>query len=710
MRHDTVQRCDKALMLVLLFFSLPTMGGEIAGLVYDVSTGKPLPNANIVVEGTDLGAASDINGKYRIQSIPAGDYIVRVSYVGYDAVEKKVILQTETSPSLDFPLRESFFQMQQVVVTATRDQRLLEDVPVVTEVISRQEINDKGAEDLAEILEDRPGIMVETGSSGDKLFFMNGVDSKRILILVDGLPISGKVNSRNPIDLVDADNIQHVEIVKGPGSPLYGSDAMGGVINIITENYADELRVYARGRAGSNDLYSGTLGISGRSDKLSYAANADYVTRGFNQASSEIQINDAKSNSLNGTLRYNSVKIGFFQVGSSYKQDEQNSESAFMGGLSDNTAKNNNLSAHFVWDWDVSKVVGLKIYTFTSNNERTYKSAQKNSSAAAAIDTTTDNLWGVKSDFTVQAAKWAKIDLGVDYTNNIYKAERLPDEKNRLQSGLFAQLETEFASRLTFIIGGRYDKITELAGHFSPRLSALYAFFSDLKMRASWGGGFRAPSFVEQYSDFPIPIPGVPLRVVGNPDLKPEQSRGGNFGVEYFWNNKILTNLTLFQNMFEDMIVDYQKDRFTYSYLNTKSATFRGVELQSRLSFTRNFKSTLSYNYTQINQKDQEVAISKISPHTAFVRLTYGLLDNKLHMSLRGQYFSQRDILVVTGHGGGYEKVKKDGYTTLDLTFSYQLGTMLTLRFGSTNLTDYIDENYGPYMGRRIFFGCDAEI
>lgn len=700
---------NRALLLILFsLFCFSSSFAQITGIVKDATTGSPLPNANVILVGTDFGAASDVHGNYVIEQVPAGEYVIKASYMGYESEEKSIAVQEGASLQVNFELREQFFQMQHVVVTATRDVRLLENVPVVTEVVTREEIEEKGAEDLSEILEDRAGIMVETGTSGDNLLYMNGVDSKRILILVDGLPISGKVNSRIPVNLVDADNIQHIEIVKGPGSPLYGSDAMGGVINIITKDYTKDLTINANGRIGSDELYSGNLNVSGATRNFAYLLGADYVTRGFDQASSEIQINDSKSNGLNGKLSYDNGSIGRFEFKSSYKQDEQNSESVVMGGLSNNTAKVDRLDADVKWDWKTTKYLDVKLNPYMSNNERTYETVRENSTSAS-IDTTTEKMWGLKSDFTLKPVSWAKLDFGMDYLSNSYNNQRLPEPKDRSHNGVFFQLEAQ-VKKVNLIVGGRYDKITDIDGHFSPRLSALVSFTPDFKLRASYGGGFRAPSFIELYSDFPMPIPGVPLRVVGNENLRPEESLGGNVGVEYFWNNRILTNITLFQNRFEDMIVDYQKDRFTYSYLNTESATFQGVEIQSRISVSKAFKTTISYNYTDIAQKEKDVAFSKISPHTAFVRLAYGLFGNKLKFSLRGQYFSARDILVVTGHGGGYSKVRKDPYTTLDATLSYRMNSMLTLRTGATNLTDYIDENYGPYMGRRLFVGCDAGI
>ncbi|UCE06791.1 MAG: TonB-dependent receptor [bacterium] len=714
--HDFVKKSK----LIALIFSLIVVSlvfaaighaqdfGIVKGKVADVHTGKPLPNANVVLVGTQRGAATDLNGEFVINRVPAGDYQLKVTYIGYESVVKTITLISNDEIFAQFDMREDFFQTQQIVVTATRTEKLMEDVPVVTELVTQAEIEEKGAEDLSEILEDRPGIAIESGTTGGKFLYMNGVDSRRILVLVDNVPLSGKLNNRLQLNLIDADKIDHVEIVKGPGSALYGNDAMGGVINIITKGYSKNLKVQANGRVGSNDLYSGNLSFSGSNKSLDYALNVDHLREGFDQGASEIEIKETLSSSVNGKVRYQNDVIGGLAFSGEYKQDEQTSESAFMGGISDNNAKIKNLNSNLVWNKAFSDRFTFRLTGYYTDNFRTYESASQGSPQPASIDTTTDELFGVKSDFTVMPFKKVKVDFGFDLSSNDYENERLPAVQNRKQSGVFTQVETNLINNFTFTIGGRYDKITDLEGYFSPRLSAMYTFNSGLKLRGSYGGGFRAPSFIELYSDFPIPIPGMPLRVVGNPDLKPEKSIGGNLGVEYFWNSFLLVNAMLFHNKFEDMIVDYEPQPLTYSYLNVENATFRGVELQTRFYLLNNLTTTLSYNFTDIDQKEEDVAFSKISPHTASLRVTYGLFKNRLKFSLRDQFFSERDILVVSGMSGAYTRVKKDAYNEVDITLSYKLNKLLTLRLGTTNLTDYTDKDYGPYIGRRIFFGIST--
>ena len=689
-------------------FSMAQSTGYVTGRVTDSATGSPLISANVIIVGTTLGAASDQNGYFKISNVPAGSYEIRVTYMGYKSQKKKIQVAASGTVTADFSMEEDFFQTEQVVVTATRTEKLMQDVPVITEIITAAEIAEKGAEDVSEILEDRPGINIESGTTGNKFLYMNGVDSRRILILVDNVPQTGKLNDRIQLNFIDADKIDHIEIVKGPGSALYGNDAMGGVINIITRGYARGFKIQANGRTGSNDLFSGNLNISGSLNKLGYYFNVDHFQKGFDQGASEIKINETKSNSFSGKLKYDFSNLGELQLQSEFKTDEQSSESSFMGGVSENLSKNDNFNTNLVWRNSLTRTLQYQFTGYYSDNFRTYESAPQNSPVPASVDTTTDQLIGLKSDFTYQPLNQVKFDLGFDVSKNDYENERMADAQTRNQTGVFIQAETNLFKKLTFLLGGRYDKITDLKSYFSPRVSAMYAVNSDLKLRGSWGKGFRAPSFIELYSDFPIPIPGMAMRVLGNPDLEPETSIGGNIGVEYFYKSLFLINATYFHNDFKDLIVDYQAAPLTFSYLNVEKATFKGVELQTRLYLTDNLTTTLSYNYTDVNSDQKDVAFSRISPHTGFVRVVYGLFKNKLKLSLRDQFFSKRDILVVSGYSGDYQKVKKDAYNQLDLTISYRLSNMLGARFGVNNLTDYTDENYGPYVGRRIFFGLST--
>ena len=163
-------------------FTVSAESLDIKGIVLDSKTGSVLPYANVTIEGTNRGAAANSKGEFIIKNVTAGEYTLHAKVIGYETGEQKTTVTAQFNPQIRFELNESYFQMDQVVITATRSEKLLQDVPVITEFISQTEIEEKGADDLAEAMEDRPGILVESNSSGGKILRMNGIDNKRILI------------------------------------------------------------------------------------------------------------------------------------------------------------------------------------------------------------------------------------------------------------------------------------------------------------------------------------------------------------------------------------------------------------------------------------------------------------------------------------------------------------------------------------------------
>lgn len=694
-------------IVLFLLIVVQARAADITGIITSAQTGEPLHAANVFLIGTQIGSSTNLRGEYILENVKEGQYEIKVTYMGYKSVLKSISVAGENL-ALSFKLEEDFFLAESVVVTATRTDKLLEDVPVTTEFIAQAEIVQKGAEDVAEILEDRPGITVETGASGGKFIYMNGIDSKRVLILKDGVPLSGKLNDRNDLNLIDSDQVDHVEIVKGPGSALFGSEAMGGVVNIVTKGLPKNFEIEFNGRSGSNELYSGGFTISGMKNNLGLKLNVDHFQKGLDQFGDNISVTNAKSNRFGGELLLSDSPIGRLEFNGEYKEDSRDMEVAFMGRATTNISEVDHKNMSLRWNRSLGRKMDGQIIGYYSDNFRTYETVMEHVPAGTAVDTTTDRILGVKSDFSWLASNRFKVDFGADYSTQDYDSPRIASEINRNQIGVFGQTEIHPIKKMVLTLGARYDKISDLDGHLSPRISAMMKFSSNLKLRASWGEGFRAPSFIELFSDFPLPIPGMPITLVGNGDLKPEVSRGGQLGIESQIHSKVLLNVTAFQNQFTDMIVDYQKDMTTFSYLNVEKAKFTGVEFQSRIYFLNNLTSTISYNYTHIDNRDEDVAFSKIAPHTAAFRLNYSLFNGKMRFSFRDQFFSKRDILVYTGPMSGYVVENKGAYNLIDLTLSYKFHSLLTVRVGVDNVTDYTDEDYGPWLGRKFFVSINS--
>jgi len=239
-------------------------GGKVAGVVKDADTGKPLPWTSIVIEGTNLGAGTNLDGRFEITDIVPGKYNVIASAIGFRTQLKKVKVNSNGDVLLDFKLEDSPLELKGVVVTGTRTPRYIKEAPVYTEVITKKAISNKSAHNLYDALEGAPGIRVEQQcqACNFSVLRMQGLGADHTQILLDGQPIYSGLASVYGLQQLGTTDIDQIEIVKGAGSALYGSNAVAGAINIISSvPYKTEGKIGVEvGEYGTNK-YDITAGI-----------------------------------------------------------------------------------------------------------------------------------------------------------------------------------------------------------------------------------------------------------------------------------------------------------------------------------------------------------------------------------------------------------------------------------------------------------------
>ena len=222
--------------LFIIFFSLICSQNNfyLKGTIIDSINKNPIPAVNILLNNSNLGTESDQDGNFLINNINSDKIKIIFSHIGYQSIEKEIILP-QNNP-LMITMEETFFSMDELVITSTRTKKIHKDVPIATEVINKKEIQTSGALNVSDLLSQRSGMSMSTSVEGSSVLNILGIDSRYILILLDGQPITGRFNSRVSLDQITTSNINQIEIIKGPNSSLYGSEAMGGVINIITDS------------------------------------------------------------------------------------------------------------------------------------------------------------------------------------------------------------------------------------------------------------------------------------------------------------------------------------------------------------------------------------------------------------------------------------------------------------------------------------------
>ncbi len=207
------------------------------GDVKSAVTNEHIPYANILVKGTKLGTSADGTGHFKFVNLPLGKLTIIAKAVGYKPQEKEVVMEKDKAVTLFFELEEAILNMGQVVVTGTRTEHFIKDVPVRTEVITMKEIDDKNAGNLYEALEGTPGIIVEQQCQycNFSMVRMQGLGSEHTQVLIDGQPIYSGLAGVYGLQQMGTVDINQIEVVKGAGSALYGSSAVAGSINIVTK-------------------------------------------------------------------------------------------------------------------------------------------------------------------------------------------------------------------------------------------------------------------------------------------------------------------------------------------------------------------------------------------------------------------------------------------------------------------------------------------
>ncbi|AFH48832.1 Outer membrane ferrienterochelin/colicins receptor [Ignavibacterium album JCM 16511] len=228
------------LLIILLVIQIHAQDKTDAMLFGDVksaTTKEHIPYANILVKGTKLGTSADASGHFKLANLPLGKLTIIAQAVGYKPQEKEVVMQKNKAVDIFFELETDILNLGQVVVTGTRTEHFIKDVPVRTEVITMKEIDDKNASNLYEALEGTPGVIVEQQCQycNFSMVRMQGLGAEHTQILIDGQPIYSGLAGVYGLQQIGTVDINQIEVVKGAGSALYGSSAVAGSINIVTK-------------------------------------------------------------------------------------------------------------------------------------------------------------------------------------------------------------------------------------------------------------------------------------------------------------------------------------------------------------------------------------------------------------------------------------------------------------------------------------------
>jgi outer membrane receptor for ferrienterochelin and colicins len=622
-------------------------------------------------------------------------------------------------PRAESPPRE----VREVVVTAARTEQAIGDVAVSTRVIDRAAIEASGAENLAAILEEQPGLQVlrSFAGAGGVGVQMHGLDAKYVLILVDGQRATGRVGGVIDLSRFPAEDIARIEIVKGPGSSLYGADAIAGVINIITRKATRALEVDARARYGSFHTADLAATAGGRRGRWSTRWSAGWThTAGFDRDPSTPSTTGNAGHTLHAAQRTElrarrDVTLGLHA--DVQRRDLGGVDSNAAGAVFDRRSLTHTASATLTPEITWSAPARLRLTGHVAHFDDLYSLDQRKSDALDQRQRTQDTLGQIGAQYDHLVAGRHLFSTGLEVQLEHLSTPRLEGgTSTRQRLGLYAQDEWKLALQplVVVVAGARLDLDSQFGGYPSPRLAVRIDPAPALTLRASAGLGFRAPSFRELYLAFANPSAGY--RVTGNPDLRAETSRSATAGLAWTFGDRRVLSLDYFHHRLRDLIaLDGNSlslgTESVFRYVNVGDARSHGVEAALSSRFGAQLEVELSYTFTRAVDLELRRPLPSRPAHHGHARVRWRHPRSGTSAQLRGAVQGQQYYYGDDDGDGVETPTRVAPYASVDVRVAQELlGGRLTLFAGVDNLFDAGDATYLPLIPRLFYGGLSARI
>ena len=570
--------------------------------------------------------------------------------------------------------KDSDRQTDIIVVTGARGERRLKDTVESIEVITRQQIEGTSAMNLADVLQTHAGIQLSFDQGGGIGLRLQGLDAKHILILIDGERLSGRVRGVIDLQRFPLERIERIEIIKGPASALYGSDAIGGVVNIITRQSKKPLEFGAFGRYGYGDSHlldlSGYLGLKRKKWDLQlsvgwhrYDAYA-LPERPYPQATS------ASSNEIvlvEGSTSYRfSPKLRLRLRAQYLYQDRAGVDGSATGATFDRKNRTETSSLTLSTDSLFPTMTRLKTSIHFAYFRDQFLYDQRGSNALDQYQETFD--WLVQANVQADHAFNAHhiLTVGMEALYEHLFADRIRDNlAQRVRGAIYTQYEwlpLLNAPRLSILPGLRIELDSQFGFAINPKLAVRFDPIAGLTLRASYGRAFRAPSFRELYLIFENNSVGYVVE--GNPNLQPEFAGGLQLGVEWQALSWLSFSLQGFRNdidnlIFEQVVNDPNNPTgFRVQYVNLKAAISQGIEAIVRFRAGRIFNAEIGYTLNDTWDQNTERPLPLRPLHSGHAQLTFIDPWLQIQFTARGILVGERLVFLDT-NGDGKEETQR---------------------------------------------------
>ena len=534
-------------------------------------------------------------------------------------------------------------ELDEVIVTATRTKRQLSSLPMPVTLITKEQLQKSGSVRLKDILLEQTGIVLVSDFGNSEGVQLQGVSADYTLIMIDGVPIVGRTAGNIDLNRLTVNNIKQIEIVKGPSSSLYGSEAIGGVINIITEtpkedDFKGDFQLLTR--LGAKKELDINTSIQSKKNKLGVIADLNLNSSGgFDLSPTTESVTTYPHQNFTGNLKL------LYNFSDRYKGTI--SQRFYTQNQENPSGKNTQR------DWNFNTVWNHKLNDFWSVDYSFYGTQFK-----------TESVFNNDKSIFDRSLYRPEIKTNLNFTNsnliagigaNFDALQRSEfDAKKKFNAYYtFTQYDIKPTNNLNIILGARFDNPDKYKAAFSPKISANYKITDWISIKSSIGRGFKAPDFRQLYFNFRNGeggyvvlgtqaihdlYPTLDEISIVKKELKPETSTGYNFGFEVKPTTKLKVNINFFRNDIVDLIdtfdtqldpekLNLPQNTRVFSYRNISEVYTQGVELDVNYKINNNVRFLGGYQFLDIGDKEQE---EKIKNGEVFYRKTTASPSQKL--------------------------------------------------------------------------------
>jgi len=734
---------------------VPTLHAQVIDGKIVNDKGEPLVDVHISIENSSIATVTNESGLFRLhlKEDDLESVTLFISRIGYQTVLYKVDLSNPPEKLLRITLNQTIYSSETIVVTAARTRQDIENVSIPVSVVTGEEIRRTGSMRLSDILSEQTGMqIVNDHGTGIQI---QGFDPDYTLIMIDGSPIIGRTAGTLDLSRISVRNVKQIEIVKGPSSALWGSDALAGVVNIITKQATNDLSGGITTRYGKNntldvsgDFSMKAVGVSSHlfvnvNSSTGYRLNPGVVSqtvpefdnftigyRGNTQLSEQLE--------LSGNLRWfresqqNRSTVNN-QFGEAELLNRDDFRSDFMGRAEMTYTPASRLN--FTMSWIKNHYGTESELTFANNNQ-----LHSNSEFNQVF-----NQPELKAGYRWNDSHNTLAGIGAIFEQ--VDAARFPDQTQFL----FSQHSWSVSQHFEVTVGVRYDSHSEYSSQLSPKISTRYRAADWIQFRASAGRGFKAPEFRQLFLDFTNTTAGysvfgsstvaegierqqteglidrilIPLESLN--EIRAESSWALNTGVDLDPTPNIRFRMNLFRNNVSDLIEAAPIARLTngqsiFTYFNVDEVYTQGAETEFRIRFAEQFEASLGYQFLDAQRRIERertvqdsqgeiVQQTDISFEPMFNRSQHSGNFSIFYKSKNGWGANLRGILkgkfgLFDRNGNGFvdSNEYEPGYTVWNAAISRRVGKLATIQAGADNLFNYININQ-PFFAGRLWYG-----